>query len=230
MIESKGFERSYVTGSVPEFQRRVADNLIRLTEDTGDAEFAIPIALFLVIDEESGGDNTAKEIAKRFGLLDVESRDVIDFFFLGWRRSADGKVSFDLSAFTECRNALRKVGVRAFGGNADLFVLDVWMRRGVIELDFTRAMHVDLAETKAKGTITTAGGFLQGLIDAAESVRTAAKGESPTFRISDRLGLASAKQSFVDFVLDKWGVLLGAKKLADLVTRNVGPVVDLARL
>lgn len=229
-MTSAGFERSYATGHVADFQARVADNLIRLAAETGQQEFAVPVAIFLVVDEKNGGDQTAQEIVKRFGLLDVESRNVIDFFFLGWNKQPDGALAFSLEAFSECREALRNAGVTGFGGNADLYVLDAWYRQDKVDLDFTRAIHLDMAEAAAKGTIERVGSFLQGLMAAAEGVRSAGTAPGVVFQISDRLGLASAKQSLLDYLLGKWGELIGAKKLAQIAIRPVGRVVDLSRL
>jgi hypothetical protein len=230
MAVPSGFERSYATGYIADFKQRLADNLLRLAEERTEREFAVPVALFLLVDEANGGDASANEVVKRFALLDAESRNVIDFFFLGWRAGSDGVLTFDLSAFAQSRDTLRRLGVTRFGGNADLFVLDVWLREDRVELDFKHAIYVDLASAKAKGNITTIGSFLEGLIAAAETIRSSGAAGSAVLRISDQLGLASAKQSLLDFVLDKWGKVFGATKLAELVTRDVGPTIDLARL
>jgi hypothetical protein len=222
------FERAYATGTVAEFQQRVADNLLQIAGEIGEREFAIPLALFLVISPEAGGDQTADEMIRRFGLLDVESRNVIDFFFLGWRAGTQGRPEFDLQAFASCRDALRRVGVTRFGGNADLIIVDAWLRETRVDLDFERAIHIDLAS--ARGRLGTPGAFLQGLIAAAEDIRGSVGSMGPTVRISDRLGLASARRSLLDFILDKWGKAIGAPTLAELATRRLGPTVELSEL
>jgi hypothetical protein len=230
MGNASGFDRSYASGTMADFKLRVADNMRRLAKETGDTEFAVPLALVLAIDAATGGDVNAQEIIRRFALIDVESRNIIDFFFLGWSKDAVGAVTFSLPAFAQVREALREVGVTRFGGNASLYVLDAWWHNGRVTLDFENAIYIDLTVTQKKGNVLSIGEFLQGLIDAAEAVRTEAAGGSAVLRISDRLGLASAKASFLDYLLNKWGEMIGANKLADVVTRRIGPKVDLAQV
>jgi hypothetical protein len=50
----------------------------------GVKSFVMQVGLFLLIDEENGGDATARELCKRFHLLNSESQNVIDFYFLLW--------------------------------------------------------------------------------------------------------------------------------------------------
>jgi hypothetical protein len=212
--------------------------------------FVMPIGLLLVVDDNNGGDVTAQELIKRFHLLDSESADIIDFYFMGWHWIYPGDrskgIRFDLSTFRECREALKKVGIKAFGGNADLILVDAcyWcpkrgfrspdtFRSGEISLDFSQAIHINLTSRLKDADIPPVGELLQTIIDAAESVRTAhgqLSCDGNVFAISDRLGLASAKRSFLTFVLEKFGAIIGARKLEALTVRNLGPVVGLEQL
>jgi hypothetical protein len=229
--EQPGFDRAVASGSVNELKQRIADNLRRIASEGVEGDFAIPIALVFVVDKANGGDGIAQEVVQRFRLLDAESRDIIDFHFLGWTMSPDRSPRFSLDAFNGCRDALRAKGVNGFGGNADLYVLDAWLRGGVVaELDFSDAIHVDLSTAATRKVFPTLGGFLQSLIEAAEAVRATAPRDGVSFRISDRLQLASAKQSLLDFFLDTWAKAIGGAKVRDLVTRGVGPKLDLASL
>src|SRR4051794_7914201 len=93
--------------------------------------FVMPCGLLLVIDKDNGGDITAEELVKRFHLLDQESRDIIDFYFLGWKWVGSWRregIRFDLAAFESCRKTLRDAGVDHFGGNADLILVDAHYR------------------------------------------------------------------------------------------------------
>jgi len=230
MSDHPRFDRAYATGAVAQFKACLVENMRRLAAEKSEVEFAVPVALVMVIDKAHGGDETAETLIRRFALLDSESRQGIDFFFLGWRQDATGTLNFELAAFTEFRESLRKVGVTRFGGNADLFLLDAWWRNKRVELDFGKAIYIDLAAAKAKQTIVSAGAFLQDLIGAADAVQLALGVKSPVFSISDRLGLAYAKESLLDFILTKWGEIIGAKKIADLAVQRIGPTVDLAKI
>ena len=206
--------------------------MLRLRSETGMNELAVPVGIFLVLDRENGGNETAEELIRRFNLIDAESRDLIDFFFMGWRRSdsAPSRVTFDLSAFQSCREALRKGGVGGFGGYADLFIFDAWLRDQRVLLDFEHALHIDLAESVSAKRIPSVGKFLEGLLQSIEEIRKeAAMDRSSVIRISDHLGLATAKHSILQVLLDKWGSIIGAGSLMDLATRRVGPTVDLAK-
>lgn len=50
----------------------------------GLSEFCLPVGLCLVLDEKNGGDATAQELVKRLALLDEESGNIVDFYYLGW--------------------------------------------------------------------------------------------------------------------------------------------------
>ena len=47
------------------------------------------------------------------------------------------------------------------------------------------------------------------------------------FQLVTDLGLAVAKSSILDFVLEKWGKIIGAKKLKQLAIQNLGPSIAL---
>jgi hypothetical protein len=100
------------------------------------------------------------------------------------------------------------------------------MRSGRTSLDCEHALHIDLAEAIASKKILSAGGFPEGLLQAAEDVRNNAVAQSSAvIRISDKLGLAFAKRSILDFVLDKWARVIGGSSLTPFATRRGGPVV-----
>jgi len=225
------FERAYAVSAIGEFKKRILDNMLRLQSETAMNELCVPVGMFLVLDRASGGNTIGDEVIRRFSLLDLESRNIIDFFFLGWGRSKSSSLTFDLKAFQSCRDALHKAGVSGFGGYADLLLFDAWLRHERVSLDFENALHIDLAESVANKRIVSAGSFLEGLLQAAEEIRTDGSLNSRVvIRISDKLGLATAKRSILHFVLEKWGKIIGANSLVELATRRVGPVVDLAGL
>ncbi|SRR6266851_8185856 len=227
------FCRAYASGAIQDFKQRILDNLLRLHDETGAQDLAFPVGVFLALDRKNGGDETGEEIARRFNFVDSESRDVIDFYLLGWHqpRSTETQPVFDLASFQSCRDALKKAGVEGFGGYADFLFFDAWLRDGRAVLDFENALHVDLAESLASKRIPNVGGFVQHLIDAANEVRKEANTDfSAVLRVSDKVGLATAKQSALNFVLRKWGAIIGASALLPLATRRIGPAVDLAEI
>lgn len=217
----------------------------------GQSHFVMPIALLMVLDEANGGDVTAQELVRRFDLLHRESGNVIDFYFMGWDWISDGDrtkgIRFNVDKFENCRKSLKRIGVTAFGGNADLILVDAhhWYTPGIspidvdaprnmgpygVTLDFSEAIHINLASRRED--LPPLGELLQNIIDTAELVRLAATEDDPrvTFRISDRLGIATAKRSFLSFILEKFGAVIGANKLEALAVRNIGPVVGLHEL
>jgi hypothetical protein len=234
------------------FKQRLLHRLKELAEESGRSQFVMPVGLVLVIDRTNGGDVTAQELVDRFRLVDMESRNLIDFYFLGWRRTADesdrgaghpeaGKqgdatepaIRFDLKSFEKFRTALKDAGVGQFGGNADLILVDAHYAPDDISLDFQEAIRVDLSLSRAEDDFPTLGSFLQAVIEAAEQVRHDAvllQDGGLVFAISDKLGLAIAKKSLLDAFLEKFGKILGAKKLAAVAVRRIGPVVPLRQL
>jgi hypothetical protein len=141
-------------------------------------------------------------------LLHQESGNAIDFYLMGWdwvlRADRSRGIQFDLGAFNDCRRVLQRAGVRKFGGNADLILVDAHYNGdrsgdiGRVSLDFTEAVRINLASRRADAAIPPVGELLQMIIEAADEVR----GSSDelqlrhVFAISDKLGLATAKESF----------------------------------
>jgi hypothetical protein len=221
-----------------DFRRVLGHRLSRLyLENYINAErksFVMPVGLFLMIDEENGGDVTARELAKRFNLLHSESQDVIDFYFLGWEWvkpwDRSGGIRFNLKSFESCRKTLRAIGIDKFGGNADLILVDAHFTLREKSLNFKKAIHVNLSSSTAEKEIPPVGEFLQSIIEAARAVRESASAspdQDVVFSISDRLGVATARKSFLDFIYKKWGEIIGAKKLQAVAVRNIGPRVKL---
>lgn len=235
----QGFLRT-LNGRLHTLAHEIADGL----KPGKDFEFVMPIGMFLVLDKENGGDVTAQELVRRFQLLHAESKNAIDFYFLGWQWIAASDhskgIKFDLASFTNCRNALAKVGVKSFGGSADLILVDVRYRHraakrdpkgvptpyGYVEQDFNfpEAIHINLATSRERREIPPIGDLLQSIIAVAEDLREQGGSEKPVYAISDALGIATAKRSLLDYLLKKWGALIGANKLAVLAVRNLGPV------
>ena len=183
----------------------------------------------------------------------VNPGKVIDFYFMGWdwinETDRTQGIRFDPEKFHECREVLKRVGIRSFGGNADLILVDAdhWYTPGIspidvdapydmgptgVTLNFSEAIHINLASAREDSDLPPLGELLQNVIDAAESVRTdiAAHDAGATFRISDKLGIVTAKRSFLTFILEKFGAIIGAKRLKTLAVRNVGPIVPLHKL
>lgn len=224
-----------------DFRRLLGGRLSRLyLENYINAErksFVLPVGLILLIDEENGGDVTARELVKRFNLLHSESQDVIDFYFLGWEWvqgwDRTKGIRFNLKSFESCRNTLRALGVDRFGGNADLILVDAHFALRGSWIDFRKAIHVNLSSSSAEKEIPPVGEFLQSIIEAARAVRESASTQpegGAVFSISDRLGLATEGKSFLDFIFKKLGEFIGAKKLQAIAVRNIGPKVRLRDL
>lgn len=226
-------KQAHSVAGVSIFKQRLLHRLKALAAESKQDDFMMPIGLVLAIDKKNGGDVTAQELVSRFGLIDFESRNVIDFYFLGWNSSGSidlPEISFDLASFNEFRVALRAAGVREFGGNADLILVDAQYASGNVYLHFEEAIRIDLSSSYEEKNFPTLGAFLQSLIEAAQRVNDdkgiQESGES-VFSISDKLGLAIARKSLLSFFLEKFGKVIGANKLATVAVRNLGPRVRL---
>jgi hypothetical protein len=102
-----------------------------------------------------------------------------------------------------------------------------------ISLDFEQAIHINLSGQRESKDIPPVGEFLSSIIQATDELRESrglGEGSSVVFSVSDKLGLATAKQSFLDYILQEWGKIIGAKRLANLATRNIGPRISLEKL
>jgi hypothetical protein len=214
-----------------EFPRRLRARMTELAREFSENEFFMPVGLFLVLDKNNGGDATAEELVSRFEFLDFESRNVVDFYFLGWLQDPAGNLKFSLPDFRQFRSFLVEKGIKQFGGNADLILVDAHYKESEVDLNFRQAIRVDLSVSIKEGDFPTLAAFLESIINAAEEVeadRQAARARGIVFSISDRLGLAVAKSSILDFILEKWGKIIGGKQLKQLVVQNLGPCIPLS--
>lgn len=226
------WKRSITSSSFDEFKHRLRDRMTRLANETGLSPFVMPIGLFMVLDKANGGDQSSDDVMRRFHLIDFESRDFLDFYFLGWKPDAENTtIVFDLAAFSECRQALARAGVRKFGGYADLILVDARFDNQSILLDFDEAIHIDLANAVSRKQVESVGALIESIVQAASSLKDDKElADRYTFRISDRLALAVAQQSMLETILVKFGSFFGASKLQSICTRDLGPPIRLAEL
>jgi hypothetical protein len=227
------FLRSFPASTFADFKNRLHHRLKNLADEAGMSSFVMPVGLFLVIDSVNGGDKTAEETVRRFGILDFESKNNVDFYFLGWHRDAkkSSGIVFDIKKFTQCRDALKTVGIREFGGNADLILVDAVYESGSVILGFDEAIGLDLARAVNKKEILSVGGLLQSIIDAATQLKDDDEARQKyAFHISDKLGLAVARQSLLDWFLGRFGKIIGAPQLQAVCVRKLGPPVRLQDL
>ena len=205
--------------SMPDFKRTLVDwcsnDICRAR--AGGVRSANRASIGQRFDSEHGGDLTAQELVKRFRLLDEESSNVVDFYFLGWQQTDEPgesqRLKFDLEAFEQFRTSLRQNGVGNFGGNADLILLDAWYKDRRVALDFSKVMYLNLSQAAKSNAIDTLGAFLQELIEVGGKFRAEKtnNSSSATFWISDRLGLAVAKRSAWAFIVEKWGKFMAGE-------------------
>ena len=232
---------AYPVGTIGDFVQTLGQDLQQIKEEFGDAGFVLPIGIFLVVDADNGGDATAQELVKRLFLLDRQSGHSIDFFYLGWSALPEThgepkqRIEFDVDQFTQCLSALRDHGVTKFGGNADLLLVDTKQSGQKASLDFEQAIRIDLSKRAANKEMATLGEFLQDIIAAAHKLSAGEpKGHveeaGAVYKISDELGILYGKESILDWILDKWGKIIGARRLRDLAVRNIGPEVELDSL
>ncbi len=232
---------AFVVGSLKYLQETIDLRLQLLAKEAG-LPLILPVGLFLVIDAANGGNDIAQELVKRVHLLDQESKNVIDFYYLGWRcekgsipsRVGDDALEFNLQNFVTVREGLSRLGIREFGGNANLVVLDAEMTEKGFFLNFGRVIRIDLAADIKSGRFVSLGDLTERLIRGAEEVRmTAATGDSPVCRISNHLGLVYSRQSILDALCERFGKWFGAPRLQSLAVTNAGPRVsgsELARM
>lgn len=238
--------RTFAAYDIEEFKKNILLRLVNLQQEAGEDKIKMPVGIFLLVDKDHGGDATAEEISKRFELLDFESRNIIDFYFLGWVvfnnmwRDLTGYtyksgLKFDLGSFENCRDALRNIGITQFGGNADLIIFDSYFNDDwEVVLDFTQVIHIDVSKEITNGTFSTLGSFLEKIIDVTEEIKEEIKndtenynGVNVTYQISNSLGIAFAKDSILEYLLDKFGKVIGGKRLAKLTTLRLGESVRL---
>ncbi|MFY9585181.1 MAG: hypothetical protein WAR21_11900 [Candidatus Acidiferrales bacterium] len=118
------FPSAFRPGPLSEFKHRLHLQVKELASELGESGFLMPVGLFPVIDKDNGGDTAAEELVRRFKLLDFESKNIVDFYFLGWRESFSGDIRFDLDTLEDYRMAFKVAGIQKFGRNADLILVD----------------------------------------------------------------------------------------------------------
>jgi hypothetical protein len=214
---------------------RLLGRMQALARETGEAGFVLPVALCLLADQANGGEITAQELARQFKLTDFEARNLVDFYFLGWSVAGakDGakELRFDDRSFQGFRQALRAAGVRDAGGLADLMLVDASYVGGTVYLKFSAAIRIDLSAAVRQKQFVSVGGVLQSLLDAIAGLRSQGRADfGADFSLNEPLGLAVGKRSLLDWLFAGWGACLGARNLADLAVRDLGPDLRLMDL
>jgi len=211
------------------FYRKLKRSLRSHASSSKFSKPVIPVGLFLLIDEKNGGDTTAEELRRRFNLLDFQSANVIDFYFLGWNRARGDGIAFNMNAFNRFKTLLKSFGICDFGGYADLILVDAFVDS--IEplsytLKFSSAVHIDISREISMGHYPSLGWFLESIIKAAEEAEKSLSGNDAygvVHSISDQVGLVVAKESILNFFLETMGYIIGASKIQGLAVKYLGP-------
>ncbi|MCG8508147.1 MAG: hypothetical protein MI741_02860 [Rhodospirillales bacterium] len=203
--------------------------------------FVFPVGIFLVLDAENGGDDLSKEVISRRGLIDYESANFIDFYLPGWSeqhpqghakglKAKVGGLQFDLDMFHQFREFFRDLGIAAFGGYADLILFDVHVDAIDVDpsvadnfLDFRNGIHIDLSRAVKEQKIPSVGGFIQSIIEAARDLKNdpSVSKVGAVHAISDEIGVAIAERSLLEFLLTRFGKIIGGPALFSIATRRL---------
>ncbi|WP_420124906.1 hypothetical protein [Longimicrobium sp.] len=219
-------QQAFAPGSTAELRCELSMRLRSLQNTRGSTDsVTIPIGICLVLASEHGGNTVASELIQRFHLLNLESGDAIDFYYLGWRVETDGKgdqhLQFSLPDYVAAKQLLQSTGVRGFSGNADLILVDASVAPDKpVELKLESAIQIDLTRLiAAEGAVLTLGSFFDMLM---ESARNSPPTSTTVHSLSDRLGMEMGKTAILNVVWKKIGGLIGAERLSQLATRGVG--------
>ena len=224
---------TFVSGSIEEFYTQV-NRRIRKKKRANPKEqtCVMPVGIFLVLDKDNGGDTKAEELINRFFIMDKESSEFIDFYYLGWRMRHDNPV-FNINLFSKCRDVLRECGVNEFSGNADIILVDAELsfnaESPILNLD--RAMRIDISLDLQSEVYPTVGHFLYAVVRAAKEYNENHKGSeiySPIECISNSLGIGQARKSLISFMLDQFGKFINAKQLQAFDVKQIGPKLSIS--
>jgi len=212
------------------FLRKIENYSSQILENSGEGKIVFPVALIFTLDSEHGGDNIAKELIKRIVVNHLQSGSMFDFYYFGWGLNSDNvkflhpsDVSFDIEAFCACKHAVEKAAPNwRPNGNADIIIVDVYAGTNNITIDFKNSISIDISSAIKLDKFTSLGSFLQKFIDSTKTAVESSFYTSPSVEISDRLGFAYAKESFIEKMMNKFGNLIGANTLMELTTKNLG--------
>ena len=226
---------AFASGSIEEFIVNVEQRLkVKSRANPNAQNCVIPIGIMLVLDKANGGDDKAEELVRRFFLLDYESSEFIDFYYMGWCMR-NKKLEFRRELFTECREVLRRSGIEQFGGNADVILVDSELAKDHATpiLHFDQAIRIDLSLDLQSKEYPTVGSFLYAVVHAARK-NTAVNKEnpfcSPITGISNEIGLQQVRKSLLDYVLEKFGKIINAKQLQAFAVKRIGPKKSLSEI
>src|SRR5712692_1246309 len=189
------FPSAFRPGPLSEFKQRLHLQMKELASESGESSFLMPVGLFPVIDKDNGGDTAAEELVRRFKLLDFESKNIVDFYFLGWRESFSGDIRFDVDTFEGYRMAFKVAGIQKFGGNADLILVDARNSAGEVTLNFKEAVRVDLSARSAEKDFPTLGALKYLRRGVAKVGGNLGQFRAVLARIADRWGRSGSKSS-----------------------------------
>jgi hypothetical protein len=236
--------QAIAAGSVQLWKLRLLGRMQVLARETGGAGFLLPVAILLLADEANGGPIGAADLRRCFALADFEARDLIDCYFPGWwpapgpadpvRNATGATLRFDPRSCEGFRQALLAAGIRPPGSKAGLILVDASHMDGSVKLAFPAAIGIDLAAAALPhppSSVGSVGALLSAMVDTIAAVRSRESlGPGYAFTLSQQLGLAVAKRSFLEAFLADWSARPGAGQVATHAVTNLGPELRLLDL
>lgn len=179
------------------------------------------VGLFLVRDDGANGTKLANEIVSSFQYWHARTGHHFDGVFLGWGYDA-GPTYLD-DAFITCVRELEELLDWRYQGGAYLllvdFVYDPKDRQG--HLDFSRGVPLDLSKLLDEKKYSQLAPLIEDIIRPLSNTPVD-DGPSPTWRVSDYIGVLRTRRFVWQGLVKKLGALMGwADDVANFAVRDL---------
>ena len=179
------------------------------------------VGLFLVRDDGANGTKFATEIVSSFQYWHGRTGHHFDGIFLGW--GYDAGPAYLNDAFLTCVRELEEVLDWKYKGGAQLLLVDFVYepndRQG--HLDFSRAIPLDLSKLLDEKKYLQLAPLIEEIVRPLSSTPLN-DGRSPTWLVSDYIGVLRTRRFVWQELIKKLGSLMGwADDVANFAVRDL---------
>ena len=171
-------------------------------------EVRFPLMLIFARGDRKGeGKALAEQLISSASYYNAESGDAFDFMYAGWNTNrTTGELAFDLDSFMDFKRFLERVSTWRYSGETDMVILNLCVepKKGLAYLETEEVIVLAVERMLRKKLVESIDGYMQQIFTFAHLISedTSSSGQTPTWRLSDKLGLQRARDSLWRALVD----------------------------
>jgi hypothetical protein len=157
-------------------------------------------------DRKAEGKSVAEQLIGSVNYYNAESGHAFDFTYAGWetRNAETPELAFDLAKFMTFKTFVEDLSTWTYSGETDLLIMNFCLepREAVGHFETDEVIVLPIERMLRKKLIESIDGYMQQIFNFAHLIaaESAPSRASPTWRLSDRLGLQRVRDSVWDAI------------------------------